>query len=74
MYHSKIMVCNLYEYFVRRYDLLNFAHNTNEKIGVLGHNPALLGYTRQWTTWTNGLNFVMNHSPGAGSIPRPVDQ
>ena len=26
------------------------------------------------TTWANGLKFVMNHAPGAGSITPPVHQ
>ena len=25
------------------------------------------------TTWANEMNFVMNHSPGVGSIAQPVD-
>ena len=33
---------------------------------VLGHNSALQGYTGSETTWTNEMNFVMNHAPGAG--------
>ena len=34
----------------------------------------LQGYTGPGTTWANEINFDMNHAPGAGSIPRPVDQ
>ena len=36
-------------------------------IGVLaiGHESALLGYTRPGTTWFNEMNFGMNHAPGA---------
>ena len=30
-----------------------------------------------WTTWANGIKFVMNHAPGAGSrsscLPPTVD-
>ena len=40
---------------------------------VLGHNSALVGYTRPGTTWANEMNFVMNPAPGVGSIARPVD-
>ena len=42
--------------------------------GVSGHDYALQGYTGQGTTWANGMNFVMNHAPGAGTITRPIDQ
>ena len=35
-------------------------------IGVLGHDSALQGYTRPGTSWTNEMNFVINHAPGAG--------
>ena len=42
--------------------------------GVLGHNSALTGYTGLGITRANEMNIVMNHVPGAGSIPRPVDQ
>ena len=34
----------------------------------LGHDSALRLY------WANKINFIMNHAPGAGSNPRPVDQ
>ena len=43
-------------------------------IAVLGHDTALQGYTGQGTTWANEINYDMNHTPGAGSIPRPVGQ
>ena len=43
-------------------------------IDVLGHDFALSGTTGQGTTWASELNFVMNHTPGAGSIAGPVDQ
>ena len=43
-------------------------------IGVLGHDSALYRYTGPGTTWANGINIVMNHASGAGSISRPVDQ
>ena len=49
-------------------------NQTNKMIGILGHNSALYGYTKPWTTWANELNFAMNHDPNAGSIARPVDQ
>ena len=42
--------------------------------GVSGHDSALEGYTGPVTTWTNEMNFVMNHAPGAWSIGRPIDQ
>ena len=35
---------------------------------VLGYCKAILGRGK------HGMNFVMNHAPGAGSIARPVDQ
>ena len=47
---------------------------THEMNGVLGHNSALEGYTRQGTTWDNEMNFGMNHAPGVGLIARPVDK
>ena len=43
-------------------------------IGVLGHDSALQGYTRPGTTCANEMNFVMIHTPNAGSIVEPVDQ
>ena len=43
-------------------------------IVVLGHDSALKGYTGPRTNWANGMNFVMNHATGAGSIARFVDQ
>ena len=39
-------------------------------IGVLGHDSALYGYIRPETTWSNEMNVVMNHAPGAGSIAK----
>ena len=45
---------------------------TNEMIDVLGHDSALLGYTRPGTTWANEMNFVMNHAPSAGSIDHDI--
>ena len=30
------------------------------------------GSTGPETNMANEMNFVMNHAPGAGSIPRPV--
>ena len=30
-------------------------------------------YTGPGKTWSNEMNFVMNHAPGAGSITQPVD-
>ena len=44
------------------------------KMGDLGHDSALQGYTGPRTTWADGINFIMNHVPGTGSIARPVDQ
>ena len=36
---------------------------------------SVLGYdTRPRTIWDYEMNFVMHHSPGAGSIARPVDE
>ena len=43
-------------------------------IGVLSHDSALKGCSGPGTTWTNEMNFVMNHDLGAGSIVLPVDQ
>ena len=34
------------------------------------HSKALL---ESGTTWTNEMNFGMNHAPGAGLIALPVD-
>ena len=42
-------------------------------IGVLDHDSAL-SYTGPGSTWSNEMNFVMNHVPGAESITWPVDQ
>ena len=42
--------------------------------GVLGTDSALQGNTGPGTTWSNEMNFVMNHGPGAGLIAKPVDQ
>ena len=47
---------------------------SNEMIGVLGHDSALSGYTGPDKTWADDMNFVMHHAPGAGSIARPVGQ
>ena len=33
------------------------------------HSKAML----KGTTWANEMNFVMNYTPNAGSIARPVD-
>ena len=33
-----------------------------------------VGYTGLGITWANEMNFVMDHTPGAGSIATPVDQ
>ena len=50
--------------------IMHMFHNNDS---VLGHNSALKGYTGLGTNWANEVNFIMNHAPGAGSIPRPVD-
>ena len=42
--------------------------------GVLGHDSALQGYTGPGTAWSNGMNFVTNHAPGAESIAQPLNQ
>ena len=42
--------------------------------GILGLDSALWGYTEPLATWTNEINFDMNHAPGAGSIAQSVDQ
>ena len=34
--------------------------------GVQGHDSARLGYTRPGTAWTNVINSVTSHAPGAG--------
>ena len=41
--------------------------------GVLGHDSALQGYTGPGATLANEMKFVMNYTPGAGSIARTVD-
>ena len=41
--------------------------------GVLVHDSALFGYTWPVANRVNGMNCVLNHAPGAGSIARPVD-
>ena len=43
-------------------------------IGILIQASALPYYTRPETTWTNEMNVVLNHAPGAGSIAGPVGQ
>ena len=40
----------------------------NEMISVLDHDSALWGYTGPGTTGANGMKFVMNYAPDAGSI------
>ena len=42
-------------------------------IDAQGNNSALYGDTGPGTTWANGMNFGMNHSPGAGLITQPID-
>ena len=44
-----------------------------EMNGVIGHDSALQGLTREMATWANEINFDMNHAPGVGLIARPVD-
>ena len=46
----------------------------NEMNGVLGCASAPYGCTGPETTWANGMNFIMNHVPGARFIARHVDQ
>ena len=41
--------------------------------GVIGREPAVEGYTRLWTTWSNMMNLGLNHAPGAGLMAWPVD-
>ena len=36
--------------------------------GVLGCDLALYGYTEPGITWDYDMNFIINHTPGAGSI------
>ena len=58
-------------------DHQNYSNNIekwNERIGVLGHNSTLEGYTGPGTTWVNEMNSVRNHASGARSIARPDDQ
>ena len=40
---------------------------------VIGHNSALQDYTGPGTNWANGMNFAVNHTPGAGSIATYYD-
>ena len=42
--------------------------------GVLGNDSVLLRLYWAATTWTNEMNNVMKHAPGAGSIAGPVGQ
>ena len=42
--------------------------------GVLGHESALVSLYWAGDNWANGMNFVMNHAPGAGSLARLVAQ
>ena len=43
--------------------------------GVLGHESILRGAVILGRAQrANGMNFVMNHTPGAGSIARLVNQ
>ena len=37
---------------------------------ILYNDSALKGYTGPGTTWANGMNFVIDYTPGAGSIAR----
>ena len=46
---------------------------TSEMISVLGQDSILQGYTGPGTTWANGMNFSMNHAPGAALIAWLVD-
>ena len=39
---------------------------TIRKMNVLGYDSALQGYSGAGTTWTNEMNFALNHTPGAG--------
>ena len=32
-----------------------------------------VSFTGRVTTWANVMNFGLNHAPGAGSIPCPVN-
>ena len=49
--------------------LLNREKQEHDMVGVLVHDSVLQGYTSPGTTWANDMNFIMNHAPGAGSIP-----
>ena len=40
--------------------------------GVLGHDSALVRLYWAGATRANETDFVMNHTPGAGSIARPI--
>ena len=44
--------------------------------GVLDHNSALEGYIESESTCAKEISFFLNinHTPGAGSIARPVNQ
>ena len=54
---------------------IDFLYLQSEMNAVLGHDSALARlYTVSESTWTNEMNLVMNHAPGAGSIARPGDQ
>ena len=39
---------------------------------VLGHHSALEGYATLGIIWAYEMNYGMTHSPGAGSLARPV--
>ena len=43
---------------------------SDEMNGILRHDSAVQGYTGPGSTWTNEMNFVMNHALGARSITR----
>ena len=43
-------------------------HIENEMNGVIGHNSALQDYTGLGRTRAKEMDFVMNHTPGAGLI------
>ena len=49
-------------------------YDITEMNGALGHHSALLCNTGPGISWANEMSFVMSHTPGAGSIARPVDQ
>ena len=48
--------------------VMNYALGQDQSLDLLASS-----FTGSATTCANGMHIVMNHTPGAGSIARPVD-